>query len=60
MAVATAVHCHHSHAMILDCILVDKNPRGSLKLSSGRYDNAAFRFKNTDPNEKAIEINVNG
>jgi len=48
VAVATAVHCHAAHAMILDCILVDYNGE------------AWFRFKNTDPKEKAIEIKANG
>ena len=50
---ATAVNSHCAHAMILDCILVDKRPGGG-------WDNVAFRFKNTYKNSKAIEIMVDG
>ena len=50
---ATGVNAHCGHAMILDCILVDVDPNGAWK-------NKAFRFKNTDPNNKAIEVMVNG
>ena len=50
---ATAVNAHCGHAMILDCILVDVD-------SDGDWNNIAFRFKNTNPNNKAIEIMANG
>ena len=46
-------HGHPTHSMVLDCILVDvsTNSRGQPVLS-----NHAFRFKNTDRNQKQIEI----
>ena len=46
-------HDHPTHSMVLDCILVDVsiNSTGQQILS-----NHAFRFKNTNRNQKQIEI----
>ena len=41
---------HESHAMILDCILVE--------VVGDEWRSMEFRFKNTDKNDKAIEISV--
>merc|ERR1712062_828065 len=49
-------HGHPTHSMVLDCILVNVsiNSSGQKILS-----NHAFRFKNTDRNQKQIEIPLN-
>ena len=41
---------HGSHAMILDCILVE--------VEGDEWSSMKFRFKNTDKNEKEIEMSV--
>ena len=41
---------HGSHAMILDCILVE--------VVGDEWHSMEFRFKNTDKDEKEIEISV--
>ena len=64
MALATSVNAHCGHAMILDCILVDVDSDDEYSdggdSDGGEWNNIAFRFKNTDPNNKAIEIMANG
>jgi len=59
VALATSVNAHCGHAMILDCILVDVDSDDE-DSDGGEWNNIAFRFKNTDPNNKAIEIMANG
>ena len=41
---------HETHAMILDCILVEVN--------GDEWKSMEFRFKNTDKDEKEIEMSV--
>ena len=64
MATATVGNGHSVHAMILDCILVDVDSddvdSDDEDSDCGEWNNIAFRFKNTDPKNKAIEINVDG
>ena len=48
------------HAMVLDCVLVDLSPPSGtafpVPASKRQKLNHTFRFKNTDRNEKVIEI----
>ena len=50
MGAVTNQNGHESHAMILDCILVEGD--------GNEWKSMEFRFKNTDKHEKEIEMSV--
>ena len=61
VATAQVGNGHASHAMVLDCVLVDieTDYKGNPVFDSNgdpELENYSFKFKNTDRNEKEIDM----
>ena len=60
VAAADIGNGHGIHAMVLDCVLVDLSPPSgtafSVPASQRQKSNHTFRFRNTNRNDKIIEI----